>query len=163
MNGIRCYIRKRSKNKRTLVHPRMRHREQFGRHYEIAAQLNIDIYSPRPAVNIPYPPHSTFDAETEMRRLDDAISTLRNHIDQLTSNLDTRIVNLQSEWRQHLAETADLLDKFDHISKRQQKRRSREKAAEGGPGVDPEADPEPTTDPVTMRVQARRRGNAIRS
>lgn len=106
---------------------------------------------------------SNFDAETEVRRVVDALNTLEGAVEALRSSMDTRIVNLQSEWRQHLAETADLLDRFDHISKRQQKRRSREKAAEGGPGVDPEADPEPTTDPVTMRVQARRRGNAIRS
>jgi len=106
---------------------------------------------------------SNFDAETELRRLEDAVNTLRNHIDQLTSNLDTRIVNLQSEWRQHLAETADLLDRFDHIEKRRAKRRSREKAPEGNPGVDAEEAPELTADPTTMRVQARRRRHAVRT
>lgn len=106
---------------------------------------------------------SNFDAETALRRLEDRVNTLDTNLSLLQELTDTRIVNLQSEWRTHLAEVADVHDKMDHIVKRHGKRRAREKPTEGDPEVGPEEMPKPSPDPVTERVLARRNRDGIRS
>jgi two-component sensor histidine kinase len=104
---------------------------------------------------------SNFDAETALRRLEDRVNTIQQAVDLLRDSTDTRIVNLQSEWRQYLAAMEDTLDKLDHISKRQAKRRTRQKDPQGDPAVGAEPTETPTPDPITAKIQARRQ-HAVR-
>lgn len=101
------------------------------------------------------------EVRTTLRQLQEESKTLKQELCLLRDSVDSRIVNLTSEWRQVLAELEDQLDKLTHQAQRLAKRRSREKAAPAVEGTVDTVDADPAEDEVTAKVKARR--NALRT
>lgn len=102
-------------------------------------------------------------AETDLGRLEDRVNIQERDLVLLRDSLESRIVNLTSEWRQYQAELADLLDKIDHITKRHRKRQIRDAETDADPVEEAEPAQLSLQDATTERVLARRQNRGIRS
>lgn len=102
------------------------------------------------------------EVKTDLRTLRDEHKTALQELCLLRESTDSRIVNLQSEWRQVLGELEDTLDKINHQAQRLQKRQSRARLMDETQEVGSEETRKVARDPTTAKVLARRRRHAIR-